>query len=229
MLPADVSATGAWVDRVIYLAVGGGIVVGIIAFAVLIGMLVVYHHRRKKDPEYTLPGWAKKVVFIDYMMLVFDFLLLVLSTYAWAKIAIQSTDEIRAVAQKEGKPVVEVEVIGRQFFWAFRYPGLDGKFNTGDDFTLADELVVPNDAYVILHITAGDTLHSFFAPHFRVKYDAIPGRTTRVWFVTQQEGEYEVACAELCGSYHYRMRAVIKVVSPEEYKAFLQRRAYGGA
>ncbi len=100
----------------------------------------------------------------------------------------------------------------------------DKKFGTADDFTLADQLVVPKDKLVILTVTSGDVIHSFFAPNLRVKYDAIPGRETRVWFVPKKAGAYTVLCTELCGLGHSQMLATIDVLLPEEYQGWLETR-----
>ena len=119
---------------------------------------------------------------------------------------------------------VRVDVRARQFFWAFNYPGIDDTFGTADDFTLANQLVVPENKLVLLSLTAGDTIHSFAAPHLRIKYDVIPGRETRVWFKAKETGEFPVMCTELCGLGHFQMLATINVVSDEDYARWLETR-----
>jgi cytochrome c oxidase subunit 2 len=139
---------------------------------------------------------------------------------------------------------VVVEVTGQQFRWVFRYPGRDGAFgrtdfrkvdvNTEnyigldlDDPAARDDVLSVNDLYVpagrpvAVRIRSTDVIHSFFLPHFRVKQDAMPGMTTRTWFVPKQEGSWEVACAEHCGLGHYKMRGQIQVLSPQAFEAKL--------
>lgn len=229
MLPRDVTGQGYLVDQVIWTALLGILLVGIVAFLIVLYILYRYRSSRTPLPQVSPPAWIKRVMYIDFVVMVLDLILLVLSTYGWAKIMIQSEDKIRMQAEREGKPFVEAQVIGRQFFWAFHYPGEDGKFDTADDFTLSDLLVVPRDSYVYLKITSGDTLHSFFAPELRVKYDAIPGRWTHVWFNPVVHGDFEVACAELCGPLHYKMKAIVRVLPREQYEEWLRRMSHGGA
>jgi cytochrome c oxidase subunit 2 len=229
MLPRDVTGQGYLVDQVIWVALIGILIVGILSFLIVLYLLYRYRSGVSRTPLLEPPVWIKRVMYIDFVVMVLDLILLVLSTYGWAKIMITPVDQIRKTAEREGKPFIEAKVIGRQFFWAFHYPGEDGKFDTSDDFTLSDLLVVPEGSYVYLRVTSGDTLHSFFAPELRIKYDAIPGRETHVWFQPLQKGDFEVACAELCGPLHYKMKAIVRVLSPEDYLQWLRRMSHGGA
>jgi len=144
----------------------------------------------------------------------------------------------------------QVELLGYQFAWEIRYPGKDnilGDFdyrlinasnsrgidfsdqNSRDDFP-SQTVVIPKGEPVVFKIRARDVLHSVFAPHMRLKMDAVPGMPTRFWFVPTKttaemreelgndEFEYEIACTEVCGSGHFSMRRVITVVEPEEYR-----------
>ncbi len=144
----------------------------------------------------------------------------------------------------------QVELMGYQFAWEIRYPGKDdilGDFdyrlinasnsrgidfsdqNSIDDFP-SQSVVIPKGEPVIFKIRARDVLHSVFAPHMRLKMDAVPGMPTRFWFIPTKttaemrvelgddEFEYEIACTEVCGSGHFSMRKVITVVEPEEYR-----------
>ncbi len=97
-----------------------------------------------------------------------------------------------------------------------------------DDF-MATELHLPVNKPVLIRINSQDVLHSFYLPHFRVKMDAVPGIPTQFWFTpnktTQQMRDelgnpnfnYELACAELCGSAHYNMRRVVIVEEQAAY------------
>jgi cytochrome c oxidase subunit 2 len=66
-----------------------------------------------------------------------------------------------------------------------------------------------------------DVIHSFFLPNFRVKQDAVPGMSPEVMFVPTRTGSFELACAELCGLAHYRMRGFFNVVTQPEFDAWL--------
>ena len=72
-----------------------------------------------------------------------------------------------------------------------------------------------------MEMTAKNVLHSFWVPEFRVKQDLVPGQTTVLRFTPIEEGDYKLRCAELCGLDHWRMLADVRVVSEDEYTAWV--------
>jgi len=135
---------------------------------------------------------------------------------------------------------IEVEVTGAQFQWYFRYPGADGVFGrtdaqrfakpdegnplgvdpndpAGRDDILSTSLVVPVGHTVRLQLRAQDVIHSLFIPAMRFKQDTVPGMEIQSHFTPTKIGSYEIACAELCGLGHYRMRSVVRVVSEDDF------------
>jgi cytochrome c oxidase subunit 2 len=126
-----------------------------------------------------------------------------------------------------------VEVTGQQFHWVIRYPGADGEFCTTFDPELIDQanfigldrsgpgceddIMVDNllhlvqDRPVRAVIRSTDVIHSFHVPQLRVKQDAVPGLGVEIWFTPTVAGEYEIACAELCGLNHFAMRGFLTV------------------
>ncbi len=127
------------------------------------------------------------------------------------------------------EPAIEIRITARQWGWAAEYP--DGKkVVTG---TIQDNVAItPNNFQPLLFVPAGepvrllitsqDVIHSFYVPAFREKYDAIPGRYTKIWFEAKRPGEYEVFCAEYCGKWHSRMPAKIIVLTPRQFKRFME-------
>lgn len=136
-----------------------------------------------------------------------------------------------------------IEAVGAQFQWDFRYPGPDGEFGefrpelyslsnylgldpddpaSADDFVRTNQLVIPVDEPVHIRLRSKDVQHAFFLPNFRVKQDLVPGMQTRVWFTPTKVGEFEIACAELCGLGHYRMRAFLTVMSRADYDNWIE-------
>lgn len=146
-----------------------------------------------------------------------------------------------------------VEIMGYQFAWEVRYPGMDNVLgehdyrlinasnisgvdfsdkNALDDFS-SPVVVIPKGEPVLFKIRARDVLHSVFAPHMRLKMDAVPGMPTRFWFTATKTTEemrtelkdpefvYEIACTEICGRGHFSMRKEIRVVEPDEYRKWL--------
>jgi cytochrome c oxidase subunit 2 len=101
-----------------------------------------------------------------------------------------------------------VQVTAKQWMWKFAYPDGQGTVST---------LYVPTGRPVRLLLTSRDVVHSFFVPDFRVKYDAVPGRYTSLWFQVTAPGTHQVFCAEYCGVGHSTMRAQVVALSPEDY------------
>lgn len=143
---------------------------------------------------------------------------------------------------------VPVEVTGMQFAWYFRYPGNDGKFGKTDprymdpsagnesaigldttdasakDDVVAGTMYLPVNREVDLTLRAVDVIHSFFVPNMRFKQDAVPGLAIHMHFTPTQIGDYEIACAELCGLGHYKMHGIVKVVSQADFDKWLAAR-----
>ena len=112
-----------------------------------------------------------------------------------------------------GKQPMEISVNGIQYAWIFTYP------ETG---IVSGELHVPVDRPIELKMTAGDVLHAFWLPEFRIKQDVIPGRESLLTFTATKTGQYPVICAELCGAYHGGMKTTITVHAAEDYQQWLQ-------
>jgi cytochrome c oxidase subunit 2 len=108
---------------------------------------------------------------------------------------------------------LQISVVGKQWMWKFRHPGGQREI---------DQLHVPAGRPIRLIMTSQDVIHSFFVPAFRVKQDVLPERYTSVWFQPTREGEYQLFCAELCGTDHSKMRGTIVVISPAAYQRWLE-------
>jgi cytochrome c oxidase subunit 2 len=136
----------------------------------------------------------------------------------------------REIKRRDHLPenAVRVAIAAKQFEWNVTYAGADGALGTPDDFTVRNQLHVPVDRPVVADLTAEDAIHSFFVPVFRLKQDAVPGMRIPVWFQATQVGEYEIACAELCGLGHYRMRGMVHVHTQEDFDRWMLARAAGG-
>lgn len=107
----------------------------------------------------------------------------------------------------------EIEAIGQMFSWIFVYE--NGKETEG-------ELVVPQGRPIHLSITSIDVLHSFYAPAFRIKVDAVSGMTTYAWFQPDEAGVFDILCTEFCGTGHADMHAVIRVIPEAAYAQWLE-------
>ncbi len=107
-----------------------------------------------------------------------------------------------------------VECEGRQWYWTFRYPKED---------VSSSELVVPVDTPIRVNLTSpvNDVLHSLYIPYFKVKEDCVPGKWSYLWFQADKISEYNVFCTEFCGRDHARMITKLRVLSKEDFQAWL--------
>jgi cytochrome c oxidase subunit 2 len=134
---------------------------------------------------------------------------------------------------------VTIKTTGYQWYWGYEYVDHGVEFSsfmlqreeleehgyTQDNYLLATDtaMVVPVGKNVVVQVTAADVIHSWAMPAFGVKQDGIPGRLAELWFNADQEGIYFGQCSELCGINHAYMPITVKVVSEEEYIAWLER------
>lgn len=122
-----------------------------------------------------------------------------------------------------------IRITGQQFAWVFTYPGADGILGTEDDFKVMNELHVPMNKNIVFELEAKDVIHSFWVPQLRLKQDAVPGRNITGWFNVTEAGEYEIACAEICGAGHTNMAARLFSHSDEEFQAWVQKQTQPAA
>ncbi len=136
-------------------------------------------------------GGSGKKLFVSFGISAF----IVVSLIGWTYGTLQYVED--GPPEAEAQEPLEVEVTGYQFGWRFEYP--NGHTNS--------TLRVPADRPIRLIVTSDDVFHTLGIPDQRVKTDAIPGQTTRTWFVAEETGEFEVRCYELCGEGHSYMVA----------------------
>jgi cytochrome c oxidase subunit 2 len=139
----------------------------------------------------------------------------------------------------------QVEVVAQQFAWNFHYPGKDNAFgrtdpqmiddtinpvglvdtdpNAKDDAVVAT-LVIPVNRPVELILRSKDVTHSFWVPQLRFKQDLVPGMNIRVHFTANKVGKYELACAELCGMNHFKMKSFMLVLPENEFNELIALR-----
>ena len=131
-----------------------------------------------------------------------------------------------------------VEVVSQQFQWNFHYAGADNKFGrtdpsliddgalnfigldpgdaAGTDDAVTAALAIPVNRPVELRLRSKDVIHSFWVPQLRFKQDLVPGMEIKVNFTANKVGKYELACAELCGQLHFKMKSYMLVLPDDE-------------
>jgi cytochrome c oxidase subunit 2 len=191
----------------------------------------------RNSAESRRPGWA----WMLHPLSVLAFCLL----YAWMGLTAQQLWE-RSRLQQASPSALQVEVVGMQFAWYFRYPGHDGRFGktravlsdpaagnplgivardvAGRDDIVSGMLVLPAGREVDLHLHSLDVIHGFFVPGMRIKLNAVPGQRLDLHFTPVKTGDYPILCSQVCGIGHQRMQAMLRVVTPEQFHQWLAAR-----
>ena len=232
-MPFDASTHGAQIDRLIYIVHGFMAVLFIGWFAFLLFCLFRFRQRPGRPAEYHVKHF-KTPTYLEAGVAVFEGVLLFC-------LAIPMFHQYRIELPPRDKSM-ELRVVAEQFAWNIHYPGPDGVFGktdihlvsptnpigldrndpaAKDDVTTINQLHVPMGKPIIVHLMSKDVIHSFFLPVMRIKQDVIPGMDIPVWFEATTTGQFEIACAQLCGLGHYRMRGFFTIHTPEEFKAWL--------
>jgi len=214
-LPENVSTYGGQIDRLFY---GIYYLTTAVFFAVQITLVVflfMYRDRPGRRATYTHGNTTLEIVWTAIPAVILAVLALV-SRSTWAEV-------------KETQPPsdFQIEISGKQFNWEIGYPGPDGKLGTEDDVHMDNDFHVPVNKVVRIALKSKDVIHSFFVPQFRLKQDAVPGRSIPVWFKATKPGKYEVPCAELCGFGHSGMRGWVYVDPPDKYEAWAREKGVG--
>ena len=239
-MPPDYSAHGWEVDRLIIFM--HWVMLILLVFWALYYAYVLWRFRASRHPKAVYRGmqshwstWSEAGIAVVEVLLLAG-----LSIPAWSRWATPAT--------RENNPV-EVRIVAEQFAWNVHYPGPDGVFGKADakfvssnnpvgldpnDPAGKDDVVSTNNLHLevnrpaILHITSKDVIHSFKLPVMRAEQDAIPGMDVPIHFtpIRTTNGErWEVACAQLCGLGHYRMRGQLYVDSKEGFAQWLASQA----
>ena len=139
---------------------------------------------------------------------------------------------------------IEMEVVGQQWQWRFRFPGADGKLGKTDTrFVTSDnpfgldpddpagrnnvlingnEVHLPLNRPVRVWLRSHDVLHDFYVPPFRARMNIVPGMETSFWFTPTKVGRYEIMCAQLCGVGHPNMRGFVVVEDEPRFQTWLK-------
>lgn len=214
-LPDAVSDSGV---RVTHLWVGSWIAVlavGVITWGLMIYAAIRFRKRKGDD---TLPVQLRYNIPVEILYTVIPIFMVAVFFYYTAR------DEA-ALTDTSKKPDVTISVVAKQWTWDFNYVDsnvyetgvhtpLDGKPGAREHMPV---LYLPINKRVEFVLNSRDVIHSFWVPAFMTKLDMLPGKTNKFQIVTEQEGEFQGKCAELCGAYHSQMLFMVKIVSQEEY------------
>ncbi len=202
---------GAWI---------AALVVGVITWGLILWAVVVYR-RRKGDNK--LPKQTRVNLPLELMYTVVP-LIMIGVLFKWTA---QTAWEVTDTSQPAD---LHVEAIGKQWSWDFNYTD-DDVYLAGVQANLTGQegvrdtlptLYLPVNESVLISVESRDVIHSFWIPAFLYKIDAIPGRHNAFQVTPTELGTYTGKCAELCGEFHASMLFTVKVVTREEYDAYIQ-------
>ncbi|MFL2803241.1 MAG: cytochrome c oxidase subunit II [Paracoccaceae bacterium] len=134
---------------------------------------------------------------------------------------------------------ITIKATGNQWYWSYEYPDSEISFDSfmltkeelskhgysDDEYLLATDnpVIVPVGSVVRMQVTGADVLHAWKIPAFGVHLDAVPGRLNEGWYKVDKEGTYFGQCSELCGLNHSYMPIVVKAVTKEKYKRWIEQ------
>ncbi len=204
-LPVDVSTFGRDIDSLFYLIYYITGATFILVSVLMVLFLVMYRHKEGRRATYSHGNTTLEIVWtiIPAAILV---VLSFMSVSTWAKVKRFAPDSD-----------FEIQVTAKQFNWEIAYPGPDKKLGTADDVQFENDIHVPVNKVIRVHLGSKDVIHSFFLPNLRLRQDAVPGRTVLVWFEVTKPGKYEIACSQLCGFGHSGMIGWLYADAPENY------------
>lgn len=194
-------------------------------------LIVVVRYHRKTNPN---PSKTSHNTTIEVLWTVGPIIILL-------ALAIPSFQLLNAQFDPPEEPQFTIKATGYQWYWGYEYQveeevSFDSIMLSDDDraaygkedrgeyprlLAVDNEMVVPVNATVRLLVTAADVIHAYAMPAFGVKMDAVPGRLNETWFKADTEGLYYGQCSELCGKDHAYMPLAVRVVSEEQYGAWL--------
>ncbi len=236
-MPPDYSAHGWQVDRIIYIT--HWLMFVLFVFWSAYFLYVLYRYSAKRNPKASYHGmqshwstWSEAGVAVVEVVLLVGFS--IPGWYQWSK----------RVAKEQTNPL-ELRIVAEQFAWNVHYPGPDGKFGrtvvnlvtstnpigldmsdpaAKDDVVALNQLHLQVNREALIHVMSKDVIHSFKLPVMRVEQDAIPGMDVPIHFTpirTNNGDLWEIACAQLCGLGHYRMRGQFEVHTKAEFEKWL--------
>jgi cytochrome c oxidase subunit II len=194
----------------------GSAVATILVIAVAVALLLVvrrYRSERGAEPRQLLSGRGLQFR-VGGVLTLFALLLFILGVVFTDNARERPSTGGGGSASLKGEKVWSAGD-GQQWLWRYDYP--NGAFSYY-------ELVVPTDTTVELQIESTDVVHTWNVEELARKADAVPGKTNKIHFITDEEGTYESSSATLSGQAYASMRTAIRVVSPEEYEEFVEAR-----
>jgi len=201
LFPAEASGIAPYVDALYFFLVAMTIF-GTTFVAILLLVFSV-RYRREKNPVATQ---IEGSTLLEATWTIIP-LAIFLVTFVWGALLYFRIYDPPANA-------MNIYIVGKQWMWKAEHPGGQHEINA---------LHVPTGKPIQLTMISQDVFHSFSIPDFRIKREVIPGRYSTVWFEATQVGTYHLFCTQYCGTQHSGMVGSITVMTPGDYKKWLEQ------
>jgi cytochrome c oxidase subunit 2 len=223
VFPVQATVEAAWIDSLFNFMLAIAVVIFLVVEVGLIYSIIRFRRRKgdNTDGKFSHGNWTLEIIWTAIPAVI----VLILTVFSM---------RVYADIENPNRPdLLPVTVVGQQFQWKFLYelPASAVADTTINDerkerlksYMTSNELVLPVNRNIKAIVEATDVMHAFFVPEFRIKQDAIPGRSSPVYFTTSKTGTFQVKCAELCGTGHGAMSMVnqVRVVEAAEYDQFV--------
>ena len=194
---------------------GAWITAGIVGVFTLILILwpAVFHRAKESKGEF--PKQTQYNVPVEILYTLIPFLIVAVLFYFTA-------EKESKIVEKTTVPAHEISVEGIQWSWQFSYPEAGPKAIITGTPANRPTLVIPMGEKVRYTITSNDVVHTFFIPAFMIQQMNLPGYTNKIEFTANKLGEFPGRCNMHCGRNHSQMLFNVKVVTPAEYKTYIE-------
>ena len=199
--PEQASSYAATIDTLYIVLVLLAVVFSVGVFIAVLFFAIKY--RRGTNADRSDPVEGSIILELTWSIIP---LIMALGIFGWATVAYFEL-------ANPPKDSMDVYAVGRQWMWKIQHPTGQREIN---------QLHIPVGQPVRIVLTSQDVLHSFYIPEFRVKQDAVPGMWTQLWFEATKPGEYNLFCAEYCGTEHSRMIGTVYAMEPAAYQEWLR-------
>jgi cytochrome c oxidase subunit 2 len=242
-LPRDVSTEGWRIDQLLYSTTVFVVILFVVMVIWMVYACIAHGKKRREFGDYD-HGSGKAAVRLALIISAIIFFIVDGNLFAIAMrdigVAYWNFEQFQGKREPE---IVRIEINAHQWAWDLRYAGQDKEFGTPDDIVVLNDMVVPVDTPVVVQMTSVDVIHSFYLPNLRMKFDAVPGYVNEFWFQIDSANlaeaqatvpadetgkqpvlsEFDIGCAQHCGTNHYKMKGLLKVVSKEEWQDWAAR------
>ena len=196
------SEFGRDIDELFDLLVIGGVVVFVLVAVALMFVLMKYRHRAGAPEPKAIHGHA-----------LLEIVWTLIPAVVLALIAVPTVRTIFRTQAAAGANALQIEVIGHQWWWEFRYPEYG--------VVTANELYLPVGRTANFALMTADVLHSFWVPQMGGKRDLVSNDTNYVWFTPESAFSWNGFCAEYCGTSHANMRFRVFTVPPDQFERWV--------